>query len=92
MPLHQGPELEVPSMTRVRIPVRPQQRVWYAVWNNKRSLRVGRSRIAECHPGGSSSEGLGCFGSTQRVVLPVAPWKGREHGAASQRLAVRRLA
>jgi len=28
-----GPRPSVPSVTRVRIPVRPQHFVWYAVWN-----------------------------------------------------------
>jgi len=43
-----GSWASVPSVTRVRIPVRPQQRVWYALWNNKSSSPVGWV-VPDCH-------------------------------------------
>jgi len=43
-----GSRASVPSVTRVRIPVRPQPRAWYAHWNNNSSVTVGsRFWIAE---------------------------------------------
>jgi hypothetical protein len=38
-----GSLASAPSVTHVRIPVRPQQRVWYALRNNKSSPPVERS-------------------------------------------------
>jgi len=66
-----------PSVTRVRIPVRPQQRVCYAFWNNKGSSPVAATVSTDERQLLRRRQG-GCFGLNQRVVLPIAPWKERK--------------
>jgi len=49
-----------PSVERVRIPVRPRQRVWYAFWNNGGSSPVGLAiPSAEPRVGGPPLGGVG---------------------------------
>ncbi len=68
-----GLRASVPSVTHVRIPVRPRQRVRYAVWNNKSSSRVACA-LPDCRAPiiAAGEYVLGCFGLSQREVLRIA--------------------
>ena len=58
-----GSPASAPSVPCVRIPVRPQPRVWYALWNNKNSSRVKGLRPARRR--------LSRLGQTRALSLPL---------------------